>query len=57
MKGFWVIVIMIITLVPFFMLSRYLEKSIEMAEDDMVLPVIDEEEMFFMKVRLSSGCI
>ena len=51
MKGFWVIVIMIIILVPLFMLSHKSEKSIEMAEDevvgnedDMVLPVIDEEE-------------
>ena len=44
MKGFWVIVIMIIILVPLFMLSRYLEKGIEMAEDDMVLPVLDEDE-------------
>ena len=44
MKGFWVIVIMIIILVPLFMLSRYLEKSIEMGEDDIVLPVLDEEE-------------
>jgi hypothetical protein len=44
MKGFWVIVIMIIILVPLFMLSRYLYKSIEMAEDDMVLPVLDEEK-------------
>lgn len=44
MKGFWVIVIMIIILVPLFMLSRYLEKGIEMAEDDMVLPVLDEGE-------------
>jgi hypothetical protein len=44
MKGFWVIVIMIIILVPLFMLSRYLEKGIEMGEDDIVLPVLDEEE-------------
>lgn len=44
MKGFWVIVIMIILLVPLFMLSRYLEKGIEMGEDDIVLPVLDEEE-------------
>ncbi len=44
MKGFWVIVIMIIILVPLFMLSRYLEKGIEMVEDDMVLPVLDEDE-------------
>ncbi len=44
MKGFWVIVIMIIIFVPLFMLSRYLEKGIEMGEDDIVLPVLDEEE-------------
>jgi hypothetical protein len=50
MKGFWVCVIMyiifvsIIILVPLFMLSRYLEKGIEMGEDDIVLPVLDEEE-------------
>lgn len=44
MKGFWVIVIMIIILLPLFMLSRKSEKSVEMAEDDMVLPVLDEEE-------------
>ena len=44
MKGFWVIVIMIIILVPLFMLSRHLEKGIEMGEDDIVLPVLDEEE-------------
>jgi len=44
MKGIWVIVVMIIILVPLFMLSRYLEKGIEMGEDDIVLPVLDEEE-------------
>lgn len=50
MKGFWVCVIMyiifvsIIILVPLFMLSRYLEKGIEMGGDDIVLPVLDEEE-------------
>jgi hypothetical protein len=51
MKGFWVIVIMIMVLVPLFMLSRKSEKSIEMPEDEvvsnedmMVLPVLDEEE-------------
>lgn len=51
MKGFWVIVIMIIVLLPLFMLSRKSEKSIEMPEDEvvsnedmMVLPVLDEEE-------------
>ncbi len=44
MKGFWVIVIMIIILLPLFMLSRKSEKSVEMADDDMVLPVLDEEE-------------
>ncbi len=44
MKGFWIIVIMIIILVPLFMLSRYLDKSIEMGEDGIVLPVLDEEE-------------
>jgi hypothetical protein len=44
MKGFWVIVVMIIILVLFFMLSRYLEKGIEMGEDDIVLPVLDEKE-------------
>jgi hypothetical protein len=44
MKGFWVVVIMIVILLPLFMLSRKSEKSVEMAEDDMVLPVLDEEE-------------
>ncbi len=44
MKGFWIIVIMIIILVPLFMLSRYLDKSIEMGEDGIVLPVLDEKE-------------
>ncbi len=51
MKGFWVIVIMLITLMPLYMLSRKSEKSVEMPEDEvvsnedkMVLPVIDEEE-------------
>jgi len=44
MKGFWIIVIMLITLMSLFMLSRKSEKSVEMAEDDMVLPVVDEDE-------------
>lgn len=51
MKGFWIIVIMIIILVPLFMLSRDSEKSIKMVEDevvgnedDMVLPLLDEGE-------------
>ena len=44
MKGFMVIVVMIIVLVSFFMLSRYLVKRVEMGEDDMVLPVLDDEE-------------
>lgn len=51
MKGFWIIVIMLITLMPLYMLSRKSEKSVEMPEDEvvsneenMVLPVIDEEE-------------
>ncbi len=51
MKGFWIIVIMLITLMPLYMLSRRLEKSVEMPEDEvvsnednMVLPVMDEEE-------------
>ncbi len=44
MKGFWVVVIMIVILLPLFMLSRYLEKGIETTEDEMVLPVLDEEE-------------
>ncbi len=44
MKGFLVIVVMIIALVSFFMLSRYLVKRVEMGEDDMVLPVLDDEE-------------
>ena len=51
MKGFWIIVIMIIILVPLFMLSRNSEKSIKMVEDevvgnedDMVLPILDEGE-------------
>ena len=44
MKGFWVVVIMIIILLPLFMLSRKSEKSVEMVEDEMVLPVLDEEE-------------
>ena len=51
MKGFWIIVIMIITLMPLFMLSRKSEKSVEKPEnevasneDDMVLPALDEEE-------------
>ncbi len=44
MKGFWLIVIMVTILVPLFMLSRKSEKSVEMSEVDMVLPVLDEEE-------------
>jgi hypothetical protein len=51
MKGFWIIVIMLIILMPLYMLSRKSEKSVEMPEDEvvsnddkMVLPVIDEEE-------------
>ncbi len=43
MKGFLVIVVMIIALVSFFMLSRYLVKRVEMGDGDMVLPVLDEE--------------
>ncbi len=44
MKGFWVIVIMIIILVPLFMLSRKSGKSVNTSEDGIVLPVLDEEE-------------
>ncbi len=44
MKGFWVIVVMMIVLVSFLMLSRYLVKRVETGEDDMVLPTLDEEE-------------
>jgi hypothetical protein len=44
MKGFWIVVIMIVILLPLFMLSRKSEKSVEMANDDMVLPVLDEEK-------------
>lgn len=44
MKGFWVVVIMIVILLPLFMLSRKSEKSFEMANDDMVLPALDEEK-------------
>ena len=40
----YIIFVSIIILVPLFMLSRYLEKGIEMGEDDIVLPVLDEEE-------------
>ncbi len=44
MKGLWVIVIMLIILMPLYMLSRDSGKSIEIAEDEIVLPVIDEDE-------------
>ncbi len=51
MKGFWIIAIMLITLMPLYMLSRKSEKSVETPEDEvvgnedkMVLPVLDEEE-------------
>ncbi len=51
MKGLWIIVIMLITLILLYMLSRKPEKSVEIpedevisSEDDIVLPVMDEEE-------------
>ncbi|MGR3304496.1 MAG: hypothetical protein ACUZ8I_18630 [Candidatus Scalindua sp.] len=51
MKGFWIIAIMLITLMPLYMFSRTSEKSVEMSEDEVVsnedkmdLSVIDEEK-------------
>ncbi|MGR3174612.1 MAG: hypothetical protein ACUZ8N_08455 [Candidatus Scalindua sp.] len=51
MKGFWIIAILLITLMPLYMLSSKSEKSVEMQEDEvvgnedkMVLQVKDEEE-------------
>jgi hypothetical protein len=45
MKGFWIIVIMLIILMPLYMFSRKSEKSVEMSEYEVVSnEVIDEEK-------------
>lgn len=44
MKGLWIIVIMTITLVLLLMLSRYQDNSIEMAEYEASLPVVEDED-------------